>query len=445
MSGLGGNLGYPDNKQFRNSFGIIADPGTAGQEFRLISDLKVAAATRTLFFESTGDYIPGGSANGASIIRVDHAEAIARVVDIVLENRGPCDECKHELGFTIAAKAQHPGVMNDNRYGQRRTYSHKFEYLDAIVGGLISDVDLMRAYADITQQITDDSGRFNGDLQGNIEAVVTAFMILKFSATVAAATYDIPAAGLYGVSLAAASAYIDSPTVITGGATIGNTVVGDNTLTIANSVAKSMYVGQLVTPAVVAPTTQVAITKIVEGATNSVITLDTVWTSAVAATFSVSADAKIVVNDAVGITTPGYGFIVHHATATVSTHKMALTTKDIYKSLTTFNVEKLSGIFTITTTGAFELLPWAEVFREFSHMAHDVPLSNHHDLDKPSSAYPWTKFILETGHRNAGYHGASESGSYIERLVLFVPDNGATTGVAGCVDDLEDLFDTWAS
>ena len=365
MSGLGGNLTYPDNKQFRNSFGIIATPGAAGQEFRLVTDLKVQAGVtgaKTLFFEETGDYIPGGAQ--ATVTRVDHQDAVAKVVTVVLENRGPMDESTHELGFTVEAVAEHPGVFNDNLFGQRRTYVHKFDYLDPVVSGIISDLDLQRAYADIANQIAVDTGRYTGSMQGNVESVVDAVQTVVFSASVASGTNSVywPATGLTELVSAAISA---------------NRLSGTTSITLGTAG---------------------------EG-----------------------------------------GFVITADTATIVSAKLVLTTKDIFKNLTTFNVEKLSGTFVINTAGNFELLPWAEVFREFSQMGHDAPLSNMHDVEKPSSTYPWTKFILNSNHRNAAIHGASHSGSYLEQVILYVPDNGATTGVAGCVDDLETLFTTWAT
>jgi hypothetical protein len=135
----------------------------------------------------------------------------------------------------------------------------------------------------------------------------------------------------------------------------------------------------------------------------------------------------------------GFGFIVHvPGNETIASHSITLTTKDEYKNLTTFNVEKFDGTKTVITAGSFELLPWAEVWREFSHMAHDVPLSNHHDVSKPTSAFPWVKFILETNHRNGGFHGASEVTGYLERMILFVPENSNTA-------NLKTLFELWAS
>ena len=146
---------------------------------------------------------------------------------------------------------------------------------------------------------------------------------------------------------------------------------------------------------------------------------------------------------------PGYGFVVHPpGTETLTTHTITLTTKDEYKNLYTFNVEKFDGIKVVITAGSFELLPWAEVFPEFTHMGHDVPLSNHHDLAKPVNATAWVKFILTTNHRNAGYHGASETGGYLERFVLYVTADDWTTAtppVSAKINALKALFDTWAS
>ncbi len=369
MSGLGGNLTYPANKQFVNDFSIIDKTtpwGVAGvNDIRLITDLQVQEGVRgakTLFFEKTGDYIPGGAQ--ASVTRVDHQDSVARVTDVVLENRGPCDECQHELGFTVEAIAQHPGVFNDNLFGQRRTYVHKFDYLDPVVSGIISDLDLQRAYADIADQIAVDTGRYTGSMQGNVESVVDAVQTVVFSADVSTDYVYWPATGLTELVSAAKTA-----TRLTGTTTITLGAIGEGGFVITTSVTS----------------------------------------------------------------------------ATVVSAKLTLTTKDIFKNLTTFNVEKLSGLFTIITQGNFELLPWEEVFREFSHMSHDVPLSNMHDVSKPSSTYPWTKFILNTNHRQASIHGASHHGSYLEEIILFVPDNGATTGVAGCVADLASLLGTWAS
>lgn len=449
MSGLGGNLTYPANKQFRNSFGVI-DPtasGSEGIEFRLIEDLQAqegVTGVKTLFIESTGDYIPGGAQ--ASYTRVDHKDSASRVVGLVLEDRGPMDESTHELGFTVEAVAQHPGVFNDNLFGQRRTYAHKFKYLDAVVAGLISDLDIMRAYADINQQITDDSGRYSGGLQGNVESVVNAVTTMIFSGDVSADTFDVPAANLWGETLSNCSDYIDSPLTISAAAvTVGSTVIGESYLVIANSVALSMYVGQTVTTSVGADAGAHIVTKIVKGTTNSYIYFDFVWTAAEAVTFETVGDPDIVNNSAVAVTYPGYGFIVHMAAETLDSHLITLDTKDTFKNLTTFNVEKLDGIKTTITAGAFELLPWAEVFREFSHMAHDVPLSNHHDIAKPSSTYPWVKFILNTNHRNASMHGASHHGSYLEEIILFLPNNGVSTGNAGCISDVEDLLIVWST
>jgi hypothetical protein len=449
MSGLGGNLTYPASKQFVNSFGIINPAGGAAgtNDIRLITDLQAqegVLGAKTLFFEKDGNYIPGGAQ--ASYTRVDHADSVSKVANIVLEDRGPMDESNHELGFTVEAIAEHPGVYNDNLFGQRRTYAHVFDYLDPVVSGKISDADVMRAYSDINTQIYDDKGRYTGNQQGNVEACVDAMTDLEFSTDITGATFDIPGAGLYGKTLTQAAAYIDSPLAITAEATVGNTVVGDNTLTIANADAVSMYVGQTVTPAVVAPVTPAVITHIEVGATNTVITLDTVWTTIAAATFGVAAEIKKVVNNAAGLTSPGYGFIVHPAGAeTLAEHSMTLTTRDIFKNLTTFNVEKLSGIFTVVADGNFELMPWAEVFREFTSMGHDAPLANMHDFEKPANTYNWVKFILWTNHSNAAIHGASHGGSYRENVILYVPDNGASSGSAGCVANLETLIALWAT
>jgi hypothetical protein len=359
MSGLGGNLTYPANKQFRNTLGTIANPGAAGQEFRLITDLKAQAGVtgaKTLFMESTGDYIPGGAQ--ASYTRVDHADSVARVTTVVLENRGPIDESTHELGFTVEAIAQHPGVFNDNLYGQRRTYVHKFDYLDPVVSGIISDLDLQRAYADISNQILVDTGRYSGGLQGNVESVVDAVQTVVFSADVSTDYVYWPATGVTELVSAAKTA-----TRLAGTTTITLGAGGEGGFVITTSVTS----------------------------------------------------------------------------ATVVSAKLVLTTKSTYKNLTTFNIEKLSGTFTINTAGNFELLPWAEVWREFSHMAHDTPLSNMHSVEKPSNANPWTKFILESGHRQASIHGASHSGSYLEQVVLFVPDVTTNT------DALETLLTSWSS
>lgn len=365
MSGLGGNLTYPDNKQFRNSFGVIDNPGTAGQEFRLIEDLKLqggVTGAKTLFIESTGDYMPTSSE--ASVTRVDHKAAVAKVVDVILENRGPCDECTHELGFTVEAIAEHPGVFNDNLYGQRRTYVHKFEYLDPVVDGVISDLDLQRAYADIADQIAVDTGRYTGSMQGNVESVVDAVESVTFSADVSTDHVFWTATGV---------------TELVSTAKTANKLTGTTTITLGSAG---------------------------EG---------------------------------------GFVIITDVTSATLVSAKLTLTTKDIFKNHTTFNIEHLSGTFTVIKEGNFELLPWEEVFREFTNMAHDVPLSNMHYVEKPSNTFPWTKFILETGHRNASIHGASHSNGYLERMILFVPnDPSATTGNAGCVDDLEALFVSWA-
>jgi len=448
MKGYGGNLTYPENKQFRNSFGIIANPGVAPQEFRLVVDAGInpgVVAASVLFIEGSGDYIPGGAARGATVVQVDHEDSIARMIKAVLDDRGPCDECDHELGFIVKAINRKPGVMNDNLYGQLRTYSHKFKALDPLSGGYISDLDVMRAYEDISQQITDDAGRYNGHMQGNVEAIVEPTVRMEFSGTVAAGTFDIPAAGLYGVTLAAAAAYIDSPLVKAGVATVGNTVIGDNTLTMTNAFAASLYVGQELTIGVATPASQV-ITKIEVGAVNTVLTVSQPWTNAAGATVTVAAEPETVVNRAAGITNPGYGFIVHVPGAeTLVEHSIHLVTKDEYQDETTFQLQEVDGVATIEVQGAFELMPWKDVYREFTHMGHDVPLSNHWAKEKPANVYNWSKFILKTTQSVGNMHGASHGNDYLNGLVLYVADNGATTGVAGCVADLKTLFDAWAA
>jgi len=360
MSGYGGNLTYPDLKVFYNSIGTLdntvptPDTGApADQTFRILDDGKLGV--RVLHMAKEGSYIPKGTWT-----KVEQLDAVARQVRIKFDNRAPCDECTAELGFTVVAKAQHPGVFNDNFYGQRRTYAHKFDRLDPIAAGLISDMDLMRAYADVNQQITDDSGRFNGQLQGNIESVVNAVVAITFSADISAGTVDVPAAGLYGVSFAAASDYVS--------------------LAGANTVVQN-----------------------------------------------------------VGTPIPGYGFIVHVPGAeTVDDHYIQLTTKDEYFKHTTFNVEKFDGFETVIAAGNFELLPWEEVFREFTHMPHDVPLSNHHYVEKPVNT-AWAKYILETDHSNASFHGASHGESYLQRVIFFVPKNDAS------IADLETILAAWSA
>jgi len=124
---------------------------------------------------------------------------------------------------------------------------------------------------------------------------------------------------------------------------------------------------------------------------------------------------------------------------------MTLTTKEKFKNLTTFEVEHADGVLATIAEGNYELMPFEDVYREFTHMGHDVPLSNHHIFGKPSDTYPWVKFVLQTGHTVGNMHGASASNSYQEDVVIYVPDNGATTGAAGCVADLEALLVLWAT
>ena len=443
MSGYGGNLTYPDNKQFRNSFGIINDPGVAGQEFRLVVDQKiqVGANARTLFIESTGDYIPGEV--GATVTRVDHLASAAKVSVAILENRSPADISTHELGFIQKAIAQHPGVMNDNFYGQLRTYAHKFDYLDPITAGLISDLDLMRAYADINQQITDDTGRYNGHLTGNYEAVIDAHTTITLSAVIGSSTYNIPGAGLYGVSAATALPYVGPIVVAAASITSGATSAGDTSVTVAKADGIGFYIGQAITFDAGTPLTN-TVTSVTWGATNTTIGFkDPILTTGATTVIATTAYAANSLTN-VGVETPGYGYeIIFDGAQTITAHLMKTTTKVQYHNLYTHQLQEVDGVVTTEVAGNFELLPWEEVYREFAHMGHDVPLSNHWNYEKPSNVYSWTKFILEANHYTGTFHGASHGGSYKERMVLFVADNGATTGVAGCVADLATLLATW--
>ena len=333
MSGYGGNLTYPDTKIFFNSL-TVNDPSVEGDDLRVVVDPVLG---NVLFIESRGESIPGADGAWSKIVHVDPT---ARVTDVVLENRAPCDDCTAELGFVVTAEMKQPGVRNDNFYGYRRSYFHRFERLDPIAAGLISDADLMRAYADIQQQITDDVGRGGANLKGNTEAIVDAVTSITFSGDVSGGTFDIPAAGIYGETLANVSDYISGTTTITNG----------------------------------------------------------------------------------GTTKPGYGFIVHPPGAeTITSHKITLTTKTEYISEVTHQVSDVTGTFEITTEGNFETLPWQEVWREFTNMGHDVPLSNQWDFPKPDPALTWNKYILESNMGGAAIHGASHGNSYLQRVVMYVP------------------------
>lgn len=358
MSGYGGNLTYPTTKVFKNNYGTVTD------WMKIYEDKKLqnaVAGNHTLTLIDKGDTIVGTP--NAGVAQVLWQASVARVMDVVLSAAAPCDTCDHELGFTVNAIAQHPGVMNDNLYGQRRTYAHKFVNLDPITAGLISDADLTRAYADISQQIADDIGRYNGHMQGNYEAVVDCVETVTGTIVPASDTVDIPALGLYGL-LAAPATVIPAP--------VGGTLA--DYLTIS--------------------TTEI---------TN------------------------------VGAVKSGYGFVLH-AAAPLTAHKLTLTTKKEYQDSYTFMVEDLSGTFMITTDGSFELLPWEEVYREFAHMEHMSPLSNHHADEKPAdtvidavttNSLIWGKYILDANQNVGNMHGASHGNNYKQSLIIYLRANAA--------------------
>lgn len=387
MSGYGGNLTYPTTKFFWN--GDISASLT--DYIANVTDAiagSSAASDNVLFFPGNGGYMI--NKGGAEYSENAHVDAVAKVVSVYLDNRAPCDDCNAELGFIVNGVNKDPGVMNMNYYGFRRTYSHKFIKLDAITAGLISDEDLLEAYADICQQITQDNGRGGNNLYGNTESTVDCVLEVTLSAVLGAATFDIPAAGIYGAAWAAPVTDVAHA----GGTplTVGNYLSGGNTGA--------------------ATVTTVASDDVTNGATQ----LGTITTRS------------------------GFGYVVHpDAAQTVETGdtKLILTTKDEYDEFMTFHIEDLDGTFTIDTAGNYEGLPWAEVFREFSHMAHDVPLSNHHYIQKPDNAHDWHRFILFNTMGGAAIHGASHGDNYMDAVVFYVQDTGTM------VADVQTVLDAW--
>ena len=111
MSGYGGNLTYPTTKLFYNS------GGTA--DLALVNDQKAqkgytagpGADAHTLVFAGTGDYIPSTGKGTVSYSKVVWGPAVAKVTNVVLNNRAPADTTNHELGFTVKKIAQHPLLL----------------------------------------------------------------------------------------------------------------------------------------------------------------------------------------------------------------------------------------------------------------------------------------------------------------------------------------------
>lgn len=374
MSGYGGNLTYPTTKVFRNNFGPDA-------WYKIYEDLKAqngVAGNHTMAFSETGDSIVGTP--NANVTVSYWKPETAKTMNVFLEDRAPLDEGNHELGFTVVKESQHPGVMNDNYYGQRRTYAHKFEVLDPVTAGLISDEDLLRAYSDISGQIGADKGRYTGYMQGSYEAVVDAVQHTSFKTPPGTAVFDIPALGVYSAALA-------------------DTVPG-TTDTVGD------YIKIDVAPMAGAYT-----------------------------------NAPLLSDGSAGVTKPYFGYIVHDsdvpAVMVIDKTKtyISLSTKKEYTKDTTFLIEKLSGRSTTTLAGNFESLPWAEVYREFAHMEHMVPLSNHHADEKPAdividavtpaNTLSWAKFILDSYMPVGSFHGASHGETYNQTLMIYLRANAA--------------------
>lgn len=128
----------------------------------------------------------------------------------------------------------------------------------------------------------------------------------------------------------------------------------------------------------------------------------------------------------------------------------------------TFEVQDPTGGVTSITVvpNAFSQMTPDDVYREFSHAAHDGHLANQHRVEIPLNVW-YTKYIFKQLMKTASIHGASHGNDYLEEVHVYIPTSyldddiwdatnlmwASTADNAGFSADqtLDEIITTWKS